>query len=102
MRRGVQCRVVSHGSQCGLDLTAREAVRDMLLVKVKSGYLADDLADDAHGLLKLLCCWRGRHRESAASGLTSELSGGPPPPKRNAGDSLLAGRPLERDVRSQR
>ena len=26
-KRGVQCRVVSHGSQCGLDLTAREAVR---------------------------------------------------------------------------
>ena len=25
-KRGVQCRVVSHGSQCGLDLTAREAV----------------------------------------------------------------------------
>ena len=25
-KRGFQCRVVSHGSQCGLDLTARESV----------------------------------------------------------------------------
>ena len=60
-KRGVECGIMSDGLQRALDLATTETVRDILLVNVERRYLRDDLADNAYGLLKLLCGWNHGH-----------------------------------------